>query len=100
MLRLAPALEELWMGLSSPHTLSRAFFLAFAAGRPNIASARIGLSNQTIAPFVGALKKLHLHYKRWLRGLEEQKALISTFGDIVASHRARGTIWVLTLLEL
>src|SRR5258706_3257149 len=32
MLRLVPALEELWMGFSSPHALSTAFFLALAAG--------------------------------------------------------------------
>jgi hypothetical protein len=85
MLALSPALEELWMGLSSPHALSRGFFLAFAAGGPN-ASAVTGPSSQTIVPLCQELKKLHLHYKRWLRG-PERKALIPTFGNIVASHQ-------------
>ena len=85
MLGLVPALEELWMGLSSPQTLSRAFFLAFAAGRPN-ASALIGPSIQTVAPLCRRLTKLHLHYKRWLRG-PEKNALIPTLSDIVASHQ-------------
>ena len=85
MLGFVPALEELWMGLESPQTLSRAFFLAFVAGRPN-ASALIGPSTQTIAPLCRKLRKLHLHYKRWLRG-PEKNALIPTLSDIVASHQ-------------
>ena len=82
-----PALDELWMGLSSPQTLSSDFFLAFAAGRPN-ASALIGPSIQAIAPLCRKLKKLHLHYKRWLRG-PEKSSLIPTFSDIVASHNPK-----------
>ena len=82
MLRLVPALEELWLGLLSPHALSSAFFLAFAAGG-RIAIA--GPSVQTIAPLCRQLKVLGLHYKRWSRGAE-RNALIPAFGDIVASH--------------
>jgi hypothetical protein len=82
MLRLVPALEDLWMGLSSPRALSSAFFLAFAAGRRN---GSTGPSRHTIAPLCRQLKKLHLHYKRWSRGAE-RNTLIQTFGAIVASH--------------
>ena len=82
MLRLAPTLEELWMRLSSPHALSTAFFLALAAGgHKEIA----GPSSQTIVPLSGRLRKLHLHYKRWLRG-PERNGLIPAFGAVVASH--------------
>jgi len=84
MLGLAPSLEELWMGLSSPHALSSAFFLAFAAGRRN-ASARP--SDQTLVPLCRQLRKLHLHYKRWSRDTE-RNGLIPAFGAIVASHPA------------
>ena len=82
MLGLAPSLEELWMGLSSPHALSSAFFLAFAAGGRN-ASAKS--SSQTFAPLCRQLRKLHLHYKRWSRGAE-RNALIPAFGAIAASY--------------
>jgi hypothetical protein len=85
VLGLVPTLEELWIGLSGPHALSSAFFLGFAAGGQNT-SAVIGPSNQAIAPLCRKLKKLHLHYQRWLRG-SERKALIPAFGDVVASHR-------------
>ena len=82
MLRLVLALEELWMGLSSPHALSSAFFLAFAAGGRN---ASVGPPSQTVLPLCRKLKKLHLHYKRWSRGAE-RNGLIPAFGAIVASH--------------
>ena len=82
MLRLAPALEELWMRLSSPHALSTSFFLALAAGGHK---ANTGPSSRTIIPFGRKLKRLHLHYKRWLRG-PERNALIPAFGTVVASH--------------
>ena len=85
MLRLAPALEELWMGLSSPHALSGAFFLAFAAGGRN---ATVGTSSRAIVSLCRQLRKLHLHYKRWSRGAE-RNALIPAFGAIVASHPAK-----------
>ena len=81
MLRLVPSLEELWMGLSSPHSLSSAFFLAFTAGRRN---DNLGPSNHMVAPLGRKLRMLHLHYKRWLRG-PERNALIQTFGAVVAS---------------
>ena len=88
MLRFVPALEELWMGLSSPHALSSTFFLAFAVGGCN-ATAKIGTPSQVIPPLCRELKRLHLHYKRWLRG-PERKALIAAFGEIVASHQRLG----------
>ena len=82
MLRLVPAMEELWMGISSPGQLSSTFFLAFAAGGCN---AIAGPSGQAIGPLCRKLKKLHLHYKRWSRGTE-RNGLIPAFGAIVASH--------------
>ena len=85
MLRLVPSLEELWMGLSSPHSLSSAFFLAFAAGGRNDNS---GPSSRTVAPLGRKLRMLHLHYKRWLRG-PERNALIPTFGAVVASRMSK-----------
>jgi len=75
VLGLAPALEELWMGLSSPHALSSAFFLAFAAGG----------CNTTVGPLCKQLRELHLHYKRWSRGAE-RNGLIPAFGAIMASY--------------
>jgi len=84
MLGLVPCLEELWMGLSSPHALSSAFFLAFAAGGPNASEKP---SSQTLAPLCRQLRKLHLHYKRWSRGAE-RNGLIPAFGAIVASYAA------------
>jgi len=84
-LRLVPALEDLWMGLSSPYALSSEFFLAFAAGGHN---TTVGLSSRAIAPLCRQLRKLHLHYKRWLRGAE-RTTLIPAFGAIVASHPAK-----------
>ena len=82
MLRLVSALEELWMGLSSPYALSSAFFLAFAAGGRN---ASVGPPGQTVSPLCRKLRKLHMHYKRWSRGAE-RNGLIPAFGAIVASH--------------
>jgi len=85
MLGLAPSLEELWMGFSSPHALSSAFLLAFAAGGRNTS---VGPSSRAIAPLCRQLRKLHLHYKRWSRGTE-RNGLIPAFGAIVASHPAK-----------
>jgi len=84
LLRLAPALKRLWLGLSSPHALSKAFFQAFIAGRQPDVSATIGLSSQHNRPLCRQLESFHLHYKRWLRGLE-RTGIIQVFGDIVAS---------------
>ena len=82
MLRHAPALEELSMVLSSPHALSSAFFLAFAAGGRN---ASAGPPGQTVSPLCRKLKKLHLYYKRWSRGAERNR-LIPAFGAVMASY--------------
>jgi hypothetical protein len=82
MLGHAPSLEELWMGLSNPHALSSAFFLAFAAAGCN---ARAGPPSQTIAPLCRQLRRLHLQYKRWSRG-SERNALIQAFGAVAASR--------------
>ena len=82
MLRLVPALEELRMRLSNPHALSTAFFLALAAGGRK---TNAGPSSQAIVPLGRNLRKLHLHYKRWLRG-PERNSLITAFGAVVASH--------------
>ncbi len=89
MLRLVPNLEELWMGLSSPHALSSAFFLALAAGGCNV---KAGPSSQAIAPFGRKLRMLHLHYKRWFRG-PERNALMPAFGAVVASRPPKGQIF-------
>jgi len=75
VLRLTPSLEELWMGLSDPHALSAAFFLAFAAGGR---STTVEPSSRTIVPLCRQLRKLHLHYKRWSRGTE-RNGLIPAF---------------------
>ena len=85
MLELVPALEKLWLGLSSPHALSSAFFLAVAAGGIN-ATKEVGTSSQAIPPLCRQLIELHLHYERWLRG-PERKALIPVFGEIMDSKR-------------
>ena len=86
MLRLAPALKKLWLGLSFPHALSKAFFQEFVARRPN-AGEMIGLYTQPFRPLCGRLKRFHLHYKRWLRG-PEKTGIIQVFGDIMASAPA------------
>jgi len=83
ILRLVPVLKKLWLGLSFPHALSQAFFQAFVARRPD-ASAIIGISSQNNRSLCEQLERLHLHYKRWLRGLE-RTGIIQVFGDIVAS---------------
>ena len=83
ILRLAPALEELWLGLSFPGALSKAFYQEFISTWPN-ASAMIRPLTQPIRPLCGKLKRFHLHYKRWLRGLEKTE-IIQIFGDIMAS---------------
>jgi hypothetical protein len=86
MLRPIPALEVLWLGLARPHALSRVFFREFVVRGPS-SSAATGLPNQNIAPLCVKLKRLHLHYERWLRS-SEKKRLISDFGRIVASRQS------------
>jgi len=84
MLALTPALELLWLGLASPRALSKAFFKAFISSHPS-ANARIGKTSEAAAVLCRGLRKLHLHYKRWLRGSEKPVA-IQDFGDIVTSR--------------
>jgi hypothetical protein len=72
-------------GTFEPPCPEQGFLPGICRWRRN-ASAMIGPSSQTIIPLCRELKKLHLHYKRWLRG-SERKALIPAFGDIVASHQ-------------
>jgi hypothetical protein len=71
MLKLVPALERLGLGLTSPHALSKKFFLQFMATGPSAGSS---------------WRNLDLSYKRWLRG-SERKEVIPVLGDIVASHQ-------------
>ena len=93
MLQLVPALEEVRLGLLSPHALSSAFFLAFAVGGRN---AIAGPPGEAIASLCRQLKVLRLHYKRWSRDAE-QNALIPAFGAIVASHSPEERIFSLWL---
>ena len=88
MLRLAPVLEELWLGLAHPNALSKTFCQAFSAGelQANGVSEMVGQPSQMIAPLCPSLKLLHLHYRRWIRG-PDQKALVVAFGDIVGSRQ-------------
>src|SRR5258706_6495799 len=85
------------MRLTSPHDLSTAFFLAFAAGGHK---ANTAPSGRTIIPLGRSLRMLHLHYKRWLRG-PERNALIPAFGAVVASHprKERSFFFQLSLFE-
>jgi len=85
LLALVPALELLWLGLASPHALSKAFFRILVSGRVS-AKSRVGKTSQTAAVLCRGLRRLHLHYKRWLRG-SEKPAVIQAFGDIVASRQ-------------
>jgi len=87
MLALIPALELLWLGLTSPHALRKAFFKAFVSRHPSANDTRIEKTSETAAALCGGLRNLHLHYKRWLRGLEKP-AVIQVFGDIVASRQS------------
>lgn len=87
MLGLVPVLEVLWLGLASPYAISKAFFKAFVSMDPT-SGTRLRRSTQAAAPLCGGLQRLHLHYKRWLRGLENP-AIVQVFGDIVASHQPK-----------
>ena len=88
MLKLAPALEELWLGLAHPNALRKTFFRAFIARKLHFdgVSKTVGPLSQTIAPLCPSLKLLHLHYRRWMRG-PEKKALVVALGDIVRSRQ-------------
>ena len=87
MLGLVPALEILWLGLASPYVISKAFFKAFVSKDPT-SCTRLRRLTQAAAPLCTGLRRLHLHYKRWLRGLEKP-AIVQVFGDIVASHQPK-----------
>ena len=87
-LKLAPALEELQLGVAHPNALSERFFQAFIVQEPDgyIVSAMVGPPIQTISPLCPSLKLLHLHYRRWMRG-PDKKSLIVAFSDIVGSRQ-------------
>ena len=88
ILRLTPAVEELWLGLAHPNALSKTFFQAFIVRESHAdrVSEMVGPPGQTIAPLCPSLKSLHLHYKRWMRG-PDKKVLVVAFSDIVRSRR-------------
>ena len=88
MLKLAPVLEELWLGLAHPSALSKTFFKTFIVQDPNIdiVSVMVEPPSQTIAPLCPSLKSLHLHYRRWTRG-PEKMALVVSLSDIVGSRK-------------
>ena len=87
MLKLAPVLEELWLGLANPNALSTRFFQAFIVQEPNADSvpAMVGPPIKMIAPLCPSLNSLHLHYRRWMRG-PDKNALVVALGDIVGSR--------------
>ena len=88
LLGLAPALEELWLGLAHPNALSKTFFQAFIARElhADSVSEMVGPPSQAITPFCPSLKLLHLHYKRWMRD-PDKKELVIALGDIVGSRQ-------------
>ena len=88
VLKLAPALEELWLGLVHSNALSKRFFQAFIIQEPDAdsVSAMVGPPSQTIAPLCPSLKLLHLYYRRWVRGTDK-KSLVVALSDIVGSRR-------------
>jgi len=74
ILKLVPALEELLLGLASPHALSEAFFLGFVS-TDSIADSRreiVGPPGQTRSRLCPSLRTLRLHFKRWLRAQRNQ----------------------------
>ena len=84
-LSLVPALEELFLRLSSPHALSATFFRAFVATTSHADSPC-----EPAAPprqlLCARLDWMSVDYGRWLRG-PERTALIPVFGEIVSSRR-------------
>ena len=79
VLTLVPALTLLYLKLTSPNALSKAFFQALVVTN---ADAESPYASQAITP---KLRMLDMYYRRWLRG-SERKALIPVFGDIVSSR--------------
>ena len=88
MLKLAPVLEELWLGLAHPNALSKTFFRAFIVQDPHEdgISTMFGPPSQTIAPLCPSLKSLHLHYRRWMRGPDKNSLLVA-LSDIVGPRQ-------------
>ena len=87
MLSLVPALRVLLLGLARPNALSTTFFQAFIVREPDTdrASDMVGPPSQTNGPLCPLMRSLNLHYKGWLRA-RDKGALITAFGDIVASR--------------
>jgi len=98
MLSLIPAVTVLRLGLARPNTLSTTFFQAFILREPNAdgASDMVGPPGQATTPLCPSLTALYLDYRRWLRG-PDQKALIETFGHIVASRDLKISQRIFTL---
>ena len=92
VLKLAPALEELLLGLASPRALSEDFFLGFVATESNAGSPCevSGSPSQTRLPLCTSLQKLLLKFRRWFRG-SEKAVLIPVLGDIVSSHQQKNS---------
>ena len=88
MLRLAPVLEDLWLGLARPNVLGKTFCQAFITRElhADCASEVIGPPSHTITPLCPSLKSLHLHYRKWMRG-PDKNSLVVAFGDIVESRK-------------
>ena len=84
LLSLVPALDRLVLRLTSPHSLSEAFFQTFDATNSNADSPR-ELAALPRLPLCVKLTTLEVHYKRWLRS-PERKVLIPVFSDIVSSR--------------
>jgi len=98
MLSLIPALTVVRLGLSRPNALSTTFFQAFILREPNAdgASDMVRPPGQATITLCPSLKSLYLDYRRWLRG-PNQKALIETFGHIVASRDLKESQRLFTL---
>ena len=88
LLKLAPLLEELWLGLAHPHALSKRFFQAFIVREPNAdaVSEMVVPPSRTIVPLCPSLKSLLLYYRRWTR-VPDKKSLVVAFSDIVVSRQ-------------
>src|SRR5258706_2134098 len=88
MLKLAPVLEALWLGLAHPNALSKTFFQAFTVRESNTDDVSVMISppSRMIVPLCPLLKSLHLHYRRWMRG-PDKNSLVVAFSDIVGSQK-------------
>ena len=88
LLKLAPVLEELWLGLAHPNALGKNFFQALIVREPDAdgVSEMGDPPSQTIVPFCPSLRSLHLHYRRWTRA-PDNKSLVVALSDIVVSRQ-------------